>query len=123
MKPGNYTVRGTSGPDRTEPVEVMVFRHLDEKMYCGFEFRGVMFVYRPRFASPHPERLNPAKVPLDVQPTATSIAREAFKAAKEAAAAAQQEAENDARDKAQEGMSLDDIVMSGVSARSMGVAE
>lgn len=123
MKPGNYTVRGTSGPDKTEPVEVMVFRHLDEKVYCGFTFRDTVFVYRPRFASPHPERVEPKRVLIGIQSEATSIAREAFRAAKEAATVAKQEAENEARDRAQEGMSLDDIVVGGVSARSMGVVE
>ena len=121
-KPGNYTVRGTSGPGKTEPVEAMVFLHLDGKTHCGFTFRGTVFVYRPRFASPHPERVEPRRAPIGIQAEATSIAREAFKAAKEAAAVAQREAENDARDRAQEGMSLDDIVLGGVSARSMGVA-
>lgn len=122
MKPGTYTVRGTSGPGKTGPVEVRVYQS-DGCTFVSFDYEGDRYDYRPRQMSPHPERLMPKRVPLDVQPTATSIAREAIKAAKLAAAVAQQEAENDARDRAQEGMSLDDIVVGGVSARSMGVSE
>ncbi len=52
-----------------------------------------------------------------------SLAREAFLAAKRAAEADARDAELAALDLAQEGLSLDDIVMGAVARRSMGVPQ
>lgn len=122
LKQGTYAVRGTIGPSRTAPVMASVYES-DGSWFVGFDYEGAAFTYKPRVLSPHPERLAPKRVALDVQPTATSIAREALKAAR---AAFDEEARASAlaeQDNRQEGASLDDIVLGGIAARSMGVAQ
>lgn len=91
--------------------------------FAGFEYEGERFSYRPRPMSPHPERIIPKRVQIGIQPTAASVAREAFKAAKAAAAEVAREAEIEERDAAQEGVPLDDIVMGAIARRSMGVPQ
>ena len=122
VKSGNYAVRGTEGPARTTPVDVQVYQS-EGSWFADFEYEGERFCYRPRLLSPHPERIFPKRVRIGVQPTATSIAREAFKAAKEASAEDARSAEIATRDAAQEGAALDDIVMGAIARRSMGVPQ
>lgn len=122
VKAGVYTVRGAEGPGRTAPVEVHVYQS-DECWFADFVYEGEHFCYRPRPLSPHPERIIPKRVQIGIQPTAASVAREAFKAAKVAAAEDAREAEIEARDAAQEGAPLDDIVMGAIARRSMGVPQ
>ena len=122
MKVGTYSVRGTVGPGRTEPVSVNVYQS-EGSWFADFTYEGDLYSYRPRLLSPHPERLFPKRVLIGVQPTVTSIAREAFRAAEEASKEAAREADLAARDAAQDGMSLDDIALGGITRRSMGVSQ
>lgn len=133
MKPGIYTVRGAIGPDKSEPVAVrvgplssdpslMAYYSAAQRPTMGawFTFRDVDCVYRPRPMSPHPERIRPERMPLDLQATAKSIAAAAFKAAKKAA---DEEADIARREVEQEGLTLDDITLAGIAGRTMGVAQ
>jgi hypothetical protein len=136
MKRGVYTVRGTIGPDKSEPVNVSVMSlaadpslrmHYDTSGRvhgdcAAFHFRGLDFVFVPRPRSPYPERLKPQKCPLDLQSTARSIAVAAFKAAIEAAEQDALESDIAAREAEQEGLNIDDIALRGVAGRRMGVA-
>lgn len=122
MKAGTYSVRGVVGPGRTAPVTVNVYQS-EGQWFADFTYDGDFYSYRPRLLSPHPERLFPKRVTIDVQPTATSIAREAFRAAEVAAKEAAREADLAAKDAAQDDMSLDDIALGAIARRSMGVAQ
>lgn len=122
MKAGTYTVRGVVGPSRTEPVAVNVYES-QGAWFADFDYEGERYSYRPRLMSATPERLTPKRVLIGVQPTVTSIAREAFKAAKVAAQEDARATEIAARDAAQEDMSLDDIALGGIARRSMGVSQ
>lgn len=122
LKQGTYAVRGTIGPSRTAPVMASVYES-DGSWYVGFDYNGAAFTYRPRALSPHPERLAPKRVALDVQPTATSIAREALRAAQAAFDEDARVSALVAKDEHQDNMTLDDIVLGGIAARSMGVAQ
>lgn len=123
MMPGDYVVRGAIGPYKSEPVTVRVdptTGPLSTSYYgARFTYRGVEYFFRTRPMSPHPERIVPAMVKPDEQATPKSIAAAAFRAAK---AAAEQEADVVRREKEQEGKDLDDIALTGVARRSMGVS-
>lgn len=123
MMLGDYVVRGTIGPYKSEPVTVRVAPTsgpLSVAYYVArFTYQGVEYSFRTRPMSPHPERLVPARVKLDEQATPKSIAAAAFRAAK---AAAEQEADIVRREREQEGKDLDDIALAGVAHRSMGAS-
>lgn len=121
MKQSSYEVRGTVGDGKTELVTVSVA--VADYPTATFTFRGENYAFRPRHLSPHPERVYPSKVPLDLQSVVKSIAKAAFDAAKKAAEEDARVAALAARDAEQEGMSLDDITMAGVARRTMGVRE
>ncbi len=114
MKAGVYRVKGTNGPGKTEPVDVAVGDDGAGNWSAAFVFRGIPCEYRPRRLSPSPERVQPPRMTLDIQPMAKSIASAAFAAAKaavkETAAAADRDED------------LDAIVMRGIAGRTMGVA-
>lgn len=115
MKAGVYRVKGKNGPDKTEPVDVAVGDDGAGNWSASFVFRGESCLYRPRPMSPHPERVQPPRMAIGIQPMAKSVAAAAFKAAKEAVAApvAAHSADDD---------DLDSIVMRGIARRTMGVA-
>lgn len=121
MKVLAYPVRGTVGDDKTELVTVSV--DVSDQVTATFTFRGAIYIFRPRPLSPHPERVYPGKVPLELQSVVKSIAKAAFDAAKKAAEEDKRVAALAARDAEQEGMSLDDITIAGVTRRTMGVRE
>ncbi len=123
MKTDIYTVRGTSGPDKTEPVRVAVGDDGAGNWTAAFVFRGISCVYRPRAMSPYPERVQPPRMHMDVQPVTRSIAQAAFAAARKAAQEDARIAEIDSRAATQEHMALDDIALGGIARRSMGVVQ
>jgi hypothetical protein len=123
MKPGTYTVRGTVGPDKSEPVQVDVYQTMLRGIVARFVFRGIDCHFAPRPFSPHPERVSPAKLQLDLQPTARSIAKAALDAAKAAGAEDARQADIARREAEQEAASVEDIVLGGIVRRSMGVSE
>lgn len=133
MKPGIYTVRGAIGPGKSEPVDVNVGSVVADaasrtpsdfelnRMCAWFNFRGVECVFAPRERSPHPERLRPAKMALDLQSTAKSIAAAAFRAAKEAAEEDARQAALAASDTGDD--DLDSVVLGSIRNRSAGPQE
>lgn len=122
MKAGNYTVRGTIGPGKSAPIMAHVYES-DGSWFVDFEYDGVHCTYRPRRLSPHPERIMPVRLLLLVQPTCQSIAREAFKVAREAATEDARQADIVRREAEQDGASVEDIALGGIARRSMGVAQ
>ncbi len=114
MKAGVYRVKGTNGPGKTEPVDVAVGDDGAGNWSAAFVFRGIPCEYRPRLMSPHPERVQPPRLAIGIQTMARSVAAEALKAAKEAAA---QPVASRAEDE-----ELDAVVMRGIAGRTMGVA-
>lgn len=122
MKAGVYAVRGTIGPSRTVPIQVHVYES-EGSWFADFDYEGVRCSYRPRRLSPHPERIAPPRLLLNIQPTCQSIAREAFRVARDAAAEDAHEADLARREQEQESMSLDDVTLVGIAGRTMGVAQ
>lgn len=131
MKPGIYTVRGAIGPGKSEPVEVRVY---DETQGNGertpgyqpewvatFRFRDIVCMFRPRPMSPHPERMAPSRMPMDLQSTAKSIAAAAFRAAEEAAEEDARQAALAASDTGDD--DLDSVVLGSIRNRSAGPQE
>lgn len=85
MKPGTYIVRGNDHGAKTDKVSVAVSEVDPGAFVAAFTWQGVAWKYTPRKMSPNPERLEPKRAMLDLQQTATSIAKAAFEAAKKAA--------------------------------------